>query len=265
MLNQDKLFVDFETRIPTDVSLYPKKAKEASRRRAKRIGAYALSPRAKGFNKAISNLWIPYSQGESTTVVYAPEPKIIQDKRMAEQRVIEKYEGSEISEKSIKAWGRFAAYNTEYGLRNKFQGYKEHAQKQIDNLSTAFKNKNQEYDYSSITESEVAIEALGWYLISLKSFAGRDDDGNLLLKRKWVQPRWTKVVAEEMSKANDYIEAQNNEDLFLLYEEAYFNNWARSEYWLNVQREHRKYVLSIQNQEPEYVEVPLEAYEGYYY
>lgn len=265
MRNQSKLLLDFETRIPRRQDEIANQARLAAIRRSKRVGRYALSKRVKGFNQAIDNLWIPYSEGENTSVIHAPEPKIAKDKYQAKKRVEEKYKDSEVSKKSVRAWANFAASNSEKAARERLKGYKLNANLQIRNLAGAFIDRDLNYTESSISESELAIDGISWYLISLKSFGGKDEDGQEFVKRRWVQPRWTKVVKEEKDRAEEFISNMNNEELFLTFEEAYYNNWCRRAYWQAVEDDYRAHLKEISNQEPERVEVPLEAYQGYYF
>ena len=260
-MEHDKLFVDFSTSIISDDPGNGERAIEAASRRKKRIGQYALGHRGKGFSKAIKNLWIPYSGSENTAVIQAPEPKIIKEKYATEKRVFEKYADTDISPKAVKNWARFAAMSTENQLRKKFRGYLADSNEQILQLSSALDDNEGKYSFDSINSSELALNGISKYLISLKSFSGIDMDGNQLTKRRWIQERWTKVMQEEKTEALDFIEKQNNESLFLLFEEAYFNNWCRHNYWRNVEVDYRNYRNKIRNIEPDYIEVPLEAYD----
>ena len=260
-MNQDKLFVDFSTSIDRTDPKLNQRALEAASRRKKRIGQYALGMRGKGFSKSIKNLWIPYSGTENTAVIQAPEPKIVREKYATERRVKEKYADTDVSGKAVKNWARFASMNTEQELRKKFRSFLFDSNYQIANLSDALSKDDSSYSFDSITGSDLAIGAMSKYLISLKSFAGIDENGEFLVKRRWIQERWTKVMAEEKNEAINYIEKQNNESLFYIYEEAYFNNWCRQKYWANVEIDYRNYVNKARNIEPEIIEVPLEAYE----
>jgi hypothetical protein len=259
---QDKLFFDFPRVIPKNVAGYPFKSLEASKRRRKRNDEYGIGARGKGFLKATKNLWIPYSAGENSTVVNVPEPKIVRDKYIIKKRLEEKYEDSELSPTTIKNWAHFCAIGTEKALRIKFRNYQIDALQQMFYLSQALDVENRSYSKESIMENDLAINGLKWYLVMLKSFSGKTDDGSSLAVRKWVQPRWTKVVDKEMNLANNYLDSLNNEELFLIYEESFYNNWCRQIYWGEVNTEHKKYLRKTNNIEPDYVEVPIEVYEN---
>lgn len=260
MKDQDKLFVDFTTSIPKDDPNHHKRAIEAANRRKKRVGQYALGTRGKGFGKAIKNLWIPYSGSENTAVIHTPEPKIVREKYATERRVIEKYAETDVSQKAVKNWARFASMNTEREMRVKFRGYLSNANEQLSHLSDALEDADRTYTFRSIKGSELAIGGISRYLISLKSFSGLDENNNLLVKRRWIQDRWTTVMKEEKEEALNYIEDQNNESLFLLYEEAYFNNWCRQKYWHSVEVDYRNFIGKKRNVEPDFIEIPIEAY-----
>lgn len=264
MSNQSKLFFEFETVMPRDESELNILANKAAYRRNKRVGALALTDSVKGF-RSKEKLWVPYSAGESSTVIYAPEPRVERDKRMAKQRVIDKYKDTDITPKEYMNWARFSSISTEQSLRTKFNGYKTNASEQIRNLSTALQGEERCYDEESISKSEIAVRALSWYYINLKSYSGRDNDGNIVSKRRWIQPRWTNVVNIEMEYAQEYIDNLGNEDLILFYQEAYLSNWKRRSYWQEVQDEHNKFVKARRSNEPIWEEVPLEAYEGEYF
>ena len=201
MKDQDKLFVDFSTSIPKDDPNHHKRAIEAANRRKKRVGQYALGTRGKGFGKAIKNLWIPYSGSENTAVIHTPEPKIVREKYATERRVIEKYAETDVSQKAVKNWARFASMNTEREMRVKFRGYLSNANEQLSHLSDALEDADRTYTFRSIKGSELAIGGISRYLISLKSFSGLDENNNLLVKRRWIQDRWTTVMKEEKEEA----------------------------------------------------------------
>jgi hypothetical protein len=259
---QDKLFLDFEPVIPINSEDYPERAQAAAIRRARRVGSYTLSKRVKGFSTSVKNLWIPYSAGENTIVTSVPEPKIVRDKYNARKRIIEKFKDEDIDSKKINAWANFSAYNTEIIARSKFMNFQFDALQQMTNLGTALSEEERRYSRESILENEIALDALSWYLVNLKSFSGVDDNGHVTTSRKWVQKNWTKILRVEKDKAINFINEQNNESLYNLYEESYFNNWCRNKFWAEVQNEHKNYLRKNRNIEPEYIEVPIEVYES---
>lgn len=261
-LSQEQLFIDFKTFIPNDRSLWPQKSVEAASNRKARIGKYALHPRNKGFRSVIRNMWIPYSAGENSTVILLPEPRIVRDKYFAKQRVIDKYAESDKSPEIVGLWAHFSAIATERRLRSKFRSYQINAAVQTLKLNEAVDVNNNEYSRSSIEESDLAIDALCWYLVNLKAYGGRDSEGEPKDSRRWVQERWTNVVKREKGEAQGYLDELNTLDFCKLYEEAFYNNWCRSKYWREVDMEYKNNLKRLRLIPPDYLETPLEVYEA---
>jgi hypothetical protein len=259
--NQELLLSEFEPRIPTDTSEWPARAQQAAYRRFKRVGAYALTSRTKGFRQAVRNLWIPYSAGENTDVTSVPEVKIVQDRYAAKQRVFDKYDETDIDPRRLRKWANFSAHATERQARTRFREYRQDARKQRVFLAGALAQPELTYSRDSIMANDFTLGALQLYLINLKSFNGQAGESGAAARRKWVQRRWTNVMARERQEAQAFLDSQISDEFHKLYDEAFFNSWCREQYWAAVQQDHELYLKAMRQQPPPLLEVPLRVYE----
>jgi len=258
---QEKFLLEFTPNIPVNEADFPWRAAEAAQRRKKRVGQYALGALTKGFQTRVNGLWIPASRSENSAVTSLPQVKVKKEKYYARQRIMAKFATQGISPQLIESWTQYSLSLSEERLFGKYSNYQLDARKQRVFLSTALMQPELSYSREGIMGSQLAYNALLWYLITLKAFASNQPDGSSKDKRRWILPAWQHVVAQEQAEASGFLDGQTDESFYHFYDEAYFNSWSREKYWAAVQAEHQQYLQAIKSQEPPVLIVPLDVYE----
>lgn len=247
----------------------------AARRRQRRVNKQAerkgqyqsplnqlqLNKRTSGFVKASGGLFVPKSGTENSAVILSPEAKLVREKHMLVDAVMNKYQDDErISPDKARRLGRFAAREHEVRFHSRNYNYIINAKQDFWALCQALEPGSLEFDAEAIRESELATRGIVRYLVSLKSFVGLGrPDGK---KRQWLQTRWTHKVMEAKHWAEGVIDALPAHELEDVYDEAVYSSWSRELYWQGAEKRRVEKKRELANREPDYIEVPISVYEN---
>lgn len=230
--------------------------------RQKRKGYLSLSGRTTGFLRRVGGLWIPASGTENTAVVKIPEKKVDQDAEFIRGKVLEKYEATDVPQGRIDLWAYFASSRVRQGLRLKFNEFMNSSAVDAIQLEDGLTRDN-EVIREHVEESEIARGALAKYVIHLEAFVGEPEImSDKTNRRKWPQPRNQKDYAERERRAHNFIDQLPTHQFHELFVEAYASAVCRHRFWQGVYTERKRYEKARRSLEPDYVEVPIEAYEN---
>jgi hypothetical protein len=181
------------------------RALKARRRRNTRLGGLIINDVTKGFMSLDKGLWIPASKSEITYSIDGPKLAMNKSKLMIYEKT------------HHKGYARKAA-NV---VRKKIETFYVDANEQRWKLTRSLlHNPERSFTEYTVTNSELAIEALVRYVQDLNSFIERD----------WPQRRWGRYK-ENTSKAQKEVNALYSDDLLDLYDEAFWSVRSRMRFW----------------------------------
>lgn len=238
-----------------------KEAKEAALHRIHRRGELALTPRTQGFRRQ-TNLWVPHTGFENRAVIYTPTRILRDAEHYARQRVVEKYEDTDVPDYRFMAWAAYARRMAGKKSVETFDRLRTAARENYRRINTGF-GPNGEIERDRVETTSWAIGTVAVYLASLRVFVG--SDAEVLGKgdrRKWSQANWKNINAERLAHAREVLDAMPDWDFDLTVKEAYWAERSRYEYWTRMENLRRAMGKAAQrdlNAEP--IKVPIEAYD----
>ena len=275
--NQSQGILDFgETLIiPDRYDL--ERARKAAKRRNQRIGKVALE-RTRGFRRRTDNLFVPHSGTENSSIVKMPEAKVTEDKLSASDRVIKKYEESDLPTKKVNLWAAFAKYNAEKNTRYNYRKFMNESLSNAMRIAFALNPDDREivreaFEYDpdyridpeahTLKNGVLAYNSVLKYTMDLEAFGGTNPE---LFRsngtRVWPIPSHKHKYREKMDKAHEELNVLADDVFAERVDEAYWSHYSRSIFWLNVDKQHREFVRQRNidiNSPPE--PIPIEAYE----
>lgn len=258
--HQELLRFDGPMTIPTG-SYNRREAKEAALHRKGRKGELELTARTKGFQSRTDGLWIPHSGLENSAVVKLPLVFLTDAQRYAKERVIEKYEESDIPHARVLAWAFFARQMAGREMIQRFDHFRIEAQENHRRIRAGLGPEG-EIERDRIEASAFAVGGLLRYLMSLRSFIGTPDVLGKGERRKWPQKHHHKQYARRQEQAREFLGAMPDWDFDLTVKEAYWAERSRYEYWTRMENLRRAMGKAAQRDlNANTTDIPVEAYE----
>lgn len=236
-------------------------AKEAALHRKGREGELALSVRTKGFQSRTDGLWVPHSGLENSAVVKLPLVFLMDAQRYAKDRVIEKYNDSDIPIGRVLAWAFFARQMAGREMIQQFDRFRTRARENHRRIRSGLGPEG-EIERDRVEASAYAVDGLTRYLMSLRSFVGAEDVLGKYERRKWPQKHHHKQYAKRQEQAQDFLDGMPDWDFDLTVKEAYWAERSRYEYWTRMENLRRAMGKATQQKlNAETVSIPIEAYD----
>lgn len=238
-----------------------KEAKEAALHRTHRRGELALTPRTQGFRRQ-TNLWVPHTGFENRAVIATPTLVLRDAQYYARQRVIEKYEDTDIPDYRYMVWAAFARMMAGKKSVQTFDQLRTAARENYRRINVGL-GPNGEIERDRVEATPWAIGTVAVYLASLRVFVGSDEEvlgkGD---RRKWSQANWKNINAARLAHAHEFLNAMPDWDFDLTVKEAYWAERSRYEYWSRMEVMRRAMGRAAQNAlNAETIPIPIEAYD----